>query len=141
MGRRAVGNDNETDYHREVYWHRCCSTVTPTTSPYTPTLAASYADDLCIASQGNDFSNIVASFTSALSAMTTYYDTNHLRANSSKTQVCAFHGQIPPTEPRNQTRTECSGTVPDSQTQQHQCIWPSTFTELCAIKRTSREQI
>ena len=40
--------------------------------------------------------------------MTTYYDTNQLRANSSKTQVCAFHGQIPPTEPRNQTRTECS---------------------------------
>ena len=32
------------------------------------------------------------------------------------------------------------GTVPDSQTQQHQCIWASTLTELCAIKRTSRRQ-
>ena len=30
-----------------------------------------YADDLCIASQGNDFSNIEASLTSALSTMTT----------------------------------------------------------------------
>ena len=50
-----------------------------------------YADDLCIASQGNDFSNIEASLTSALSSMTTYYDTNQLRANPSKIQVCAFH--------------------------------------------------
>ena len=32
-------------------------------------------------------------------------------------------------------------TVPDSQTQQHQCIWASILTELCAIKRTSRRQI
>ena len=50
-----------------------------------------YADDLCIASQGNDSSNIEASLTSALSTMTTYYDTNQLRANPSKTQVCAIH--------------------------------------------------
>ena len=50
-----------------------------------------YADDLCIASQGNDFNNIEVSLTSALSTMTTYYDTNQLRANPSKTQVCAFH--------------------------------------------------
>ena len=50
-----------------------------------------YADDLCIASKGNDFNNIEASLTSALSTMTTYYDTNQLRANPSKTQVCAFH--------------------------------------------------
>ena len=49
-----------------------------------------YADDLCIRSQGNDFNNIEASLTSALSTMTTYYDTNKLRANTSKTQVCAF---------------------------------------------------
>ena len=46
-----------------------------------------YTDDLCIASQGNDFSNIEASLTSALSTMTTYFDTNQLRANPSKTQV------------------------------------------------------
>ena len=50
-----------------------------------------YADDLCIASQGNDFNNIEASLTSALSTMTTYYNTNQPRANPSKTQVCASH--------------------------------------------------
>ena len=50
-----------------------------------------YVDDLCIASQGNDFNDIEASLTSALSIMTTYCDTNQLRANPSKTQVCAFH--------------------------------------------------
>ena len=50
-----------------------------------------YADDLCIASQGNDFNNIEASLTSALSTMTTNYDKNQLRANPSKTHVCAFH--------------------------------------------------
>ena len=48
-------------------------------------------DDLCIASQGNDFNIIEVSLTSALSTMTTYYHTNLLRANPSKTQVCAFH--------------------------------------------------
>ena len=50
-----------------------------------------YADDLCIASQENDFNNIEASLTSARSTMATYYDTNQLRANPSKTQVYAFH--------------------------------------------------
>ena len=40
-GRRAVGDDNETDYRMEVCWHRSCSTSTPTTSPYTPILASS----------------------------------------------------------------------------------------------------
>ena len=50
-----------------------------------------YADHLCIASQGNDFNNIEVSRTSALSTMTTYYDTNQLHAIPSKTQVCAFH--------------------------------------------------
>ena len=52
-----------------------------------------YAYDIivCIASQGNDFNNIEASLTSALSTITTYYDTNQLRANHSNTQVCAFH--------------------------------------------------
>ena len=37
----------------------------------------------CIASQGNDFNDIDASLTSALSNMATYYDTNQLRANPS----------------------------------------------------------
>ena len=50
-----------------------------------------YADDLCIASQGNDFNNIEGTLTFALSAMTTYYDTNQLCANPSRTQVFAFH--------------------------------------------------
>ena len=50
-----------------------------------------YADDLCIASQGHDFNNIEASPTSALSTMTTYYDTDQLRVNPSKTLVWAFH--------------------------------------------------
>ena len=50
-----------------------------------------YADDLCIVSLGNDFNNIEASLTFALSTMTTYNDTNQLRANLSNTQVCAFH--------------------------------------------------
>ena len=54
------------------------------------TRSFTYADDLCIASQGNHFNNIEASLTSTLSPMTTYYDTNKLRANTSKTQVCAF---------------------------------------------------
>ena len=53
-----------------------------------------YADELCIASQGNDFNNTESSLTFALSTMTTYYDTNQLRANPPKTQVCAFHLRI-----------------------------------------------
>ena len=48
--------DNETDYHREVYWHRCCSTYTPTTSPYTPTLAASSTQTAC-ASRRNEMTS------------------------------------------------------------------------------------
>ena len=68
---------------------------------HTDTRSVIYADDLCIASQGNDFNNIESSLTSALSTTTTYYDTNQLRANPSKTQVCTFHLK----EPRSQTRT------------------------------------
>ena len=58
---------------------------------YPDTRSFIYADDLCIASQENDFNNIEALLTSALSTMTTYYDTHQLRANPSTTQVCAFH--------------------------------------------------
>ena len=53
---------------------------------YADTRSFIYADYLCIASQGNDFNNIEASLTSALNTMTTYYDTNQLRATP-----CAFH--------------------------------------------------
>ena len=52
-----------------------------------------------------DFNKIEASLMSAMNTTTTYYDTNQLRANHSKTHagVC-----FPPKEPRSQTRTECS---------------------------------
>ena len=80
---------------------------------HTDTRSFIYADDLCIASQGNDFNNIEASLTFALSTMTTYYDTNQLRANPSKTQVCAFH--LSNREAKRELN-EC-GTVSDSQTQ------------------------
>ena len=43
----------------------------------------------CIARK--DFNNIEVNLTSALSILSTYYDLNQLRANPSKTQVCAFH--------------------------------------------------
>ena len=39
-----------------------------------------YTDELCIASQENDVNNTEASLTSAVSTMTTYYDTNQLHA-------------------------------------------------------------
>ena len=68
-----------------------------------------YADDLCIASQGNDFNNIEASLTSALSTMTTYYDTNKLRANTSKTQVCAF--QLRNREAKRELNVAWNGTT------------------------------
>ena len=103
---------------------------------HTDTRSFIYADDLCIASQGNDFDDIEESLTSALNTMTTYYDTNQLRANPSKTQVCAFH--LMNREAKRELNVVWM--VPDSQTQQHQCIWASTLTELCAIKRTSRRQ-
>ena len=93
-----------------------------------------YADDLCIASQGNDFNNIEASFTSALSTMTTYYDTNQLRANSSKTQVCAFH--LRNRESKRELNVMWNGTRLSNTT----IPVYLTLTELCVIKRTPRKQ-
>ena len=59
--------------------------------------------------------------------MTTYYDTNQLRANPSKTQVCAFH--LRNREAKRELNVVWNGTR--LSTQQHQCIWASTLTELC----------
>ena len=77
-----------------------------------------YADDLCIASQGNDFNDIEASLTFCPE----HHD--HLLRHEptacepfKDTGVC-----FPPKESRSQARTEWCGTVPDSQTQQPQCI-------------------
>ena len=57
----------------------------PHGSVLAPMLLNIYTNDQP-ASQGNDFNNIEASLTSALINMTTYYDTNQLRANPPKTQ-------------------------------------------------------
>ena len=73
-----------------------------------------YADDLCIASQWNDFNNIEASLASALSTMTTYYDTKQLRANPSKTQVCVFH--LWNREDKRELNVVCNGTRLSNQT-------------------------
>ncbi|GFR83311.1 RNA-directed DNA polymerase from mobile element jockey-like [Elysia marginata] len=50
-----------------------------------------YADDLCLATQSTSFNAIETRLTDALSSLTNYYTENSLNANSSKTQVCAFH--------------------------------------------------
>ena len=90
-----------------------------------------YADDLCIASQGNDFNDIEASLTSALNTMTTYYDTNQLRANPSKTQVCAFH--LRNREAKRELNVVWNGTRLSNTT-------TPVYMGVRAIKRTSRRQ-
>ena len=50
-----------------------------------------YADDLSVAAQHSDFSIVEEHLSNALKNLTPYYEENHLRANPSKTQVCAFH--------------------------------------------------
>ncbi len=50
-----------------------------------------YADDLCIATQSNSFSDIVGRLSNALNTLSTYYKKWHLNANPNITQVCAFH--------------------------------------------------
>ena len=49
------------------------------------------ADDLCVASRGDDFDAIGASLASALGAVATCCDADQLRAGPSRAQVCAFH--------------------------------------------------
>ena len=50
-----------------------------------------YADDLCLASQAQDFKTIEKRLSKALESLTEYYHKNSLNANPAKTQVCAFH--------------------------------------------------
>ena len=50
-----------------------------------------YADDLAIATQASTFEKIQLTISTALSNMSSYYKDNSLRANPSKTQICAFH--------------------------------------------------
>ena len=50
-----------------------------------------YADDLGIGAQDEDFTVVEQRLSQALDVLTPYYEDNHLRANPSKTQVCAFH--------------------------------------------------
>ena len=94
-----------------------------------------YADDLSIASQRNDFNNIEASLTSAL--ITTYYDTNQLRANHSKRHVCAF--RLRNREANRELNVVWNGTRL-SNTTTPGYIWASILTELGAIKRKSRRK-
>ena len=50
-----------------------------------------YADDLALADQDRKFSIVEGRLSNALDKLKPYYKENHLRANLSKTQVCAFH--------------------------------------------------
>ena len=50
-----------------------------------------YADDLAIAAQGPTFEGLETTLSDALSDLSTYYKRNCLKANPSKTQICAFH--------------------------------------------------
>ena len=50
-----------------------------------------YADDRCTACQGKDFDEVERTLNNALASLSEYYKQNCLRANPSKTQVCAFH--------------------------------------------------
>ena len=58
---------------------------------YAGTRSFLYADDLCITTQHKDFRSTEKTLSEALDGLTTYYSNNHLRANPTKTQVCAFH--------------------------------------------------
>lgn len=50
-----------------------------------------YADDTAVAAQGKSFEEVEAKLSEALEELSAYYDSNHLRSNPSKTQICAFH--------------------------------------------------
>jgi len=50
-----------------------------------------YADNTDIAAQGENFEVVEITLESSLQLIGDYYDSNHLKPNHSKTQVCAFH--------------------------------------------------
>ena len=50
-----------------------------------------YTDDLCIATQHSPFKQTETIITEALYNLCQYYERNHLRANTDKTQTCVFH--------------------------------------------------
>lgn len=67
-----------------------------------------YADDLGIGAQATDFKVVEDRLSNALAELTPYYEENHLRANPSKTQVCAFH--LRNREAKRQLKVSWSGT-------------------------------
>uniref|UniRef100_A0A3B4VIU4 Reverse transcriptase domain-containing protein n=1 Tax=Seriola dumerili TaxID=41447 RepID=A0A3B4VIU4_SERDU len=67
-----------------------------------------YADDLGIGAQATDFKIMEDRLSNALTELTPYYEENHLRANPSKTQVCAFH--LRNREAKRQLKASWSGT-------------------------------
>ena len=50
-----------------------------------------YADDLCLATQSNDFKSIEDRLMRALQELSSYYKKWHLNPNPGKTKVCSFH--------------------------------------------------
>ncbi|KAJ3608173.1 hypothetical protein NHX12_025223 [Muraenolepis orangiensis] len=68
----------------------------------------SYAEDLGIGAQATDFKVVEERLSNALAELTPYYEENHLRANPSKTQVCAFH--LRNREAKRQLKVSWSGT-------------------------------
>ena len=50
-----------------------------------------YADDLCLATQSHNFSQIETTLNDELEYMSCFYAVNHVYANPSKTQLSAFH--------------------------------------------------
>jgi hypothetical protein len=68
-----------------------------------------YADDLGISAQHTDFTAVEQRLSKALDELTPYYERNYLRANPSKTQVCAFH--LRNREAKRQLKVTWSGTT------------------------------
>ena len=58
---------------------------------YNATRSVIYADDLCIATQRSTFEQTETILTEALHNLGEYYERNHLRETSDKTQTCDFH--------------------------------------------------